>query len=253
MSEEKPLQWKVAIITGASSGIGLETARTLARDGCDLSIAARSEKRLRKLADRIEEEEGSRVMVVPTDVRKEEDVEELVDRTIDEFGELDIVVNNAGVGGKGKVEDLDTEDFRTIMETNFYGAFFVARATIPYLRKSKGNLIFIGSRSGIHPDPDLPIYAASKWCLRGFALSLEADIGKEVALTFINPAEARTQISDGDDVPMREKFEKGEVMDPKEVAEVVSFAASQEPHTTISEVEIYWRGKLGSVFRSSRE
>ncbi len=253
MDEEKSLEGKVAIVTGASSGIGREAARALARDGCRVSLAARSGDRLDELAEDFERKYGVEILSVVTNVRRESDVNELVERTVEEFGRLDIVVSNAGIGGEGKVEDLDIEEYKAIMETNLDGAVYLTRASLPHIKETNGNYIYIGSRSGIHPDPDLPIYAASKWGLRGFVLSLEADLGNEgIGFTLINPAEVRTKISDDDGVPMMDRYDEGEVMEPEEIAEVIKFAAIQKSHTTLSEVDIYWRGKLDSVFKSNR-
>ncbi|KXA91078.1 short-chain dehydrogenase [candidate division MSBL1 archaeon SCGC-AAA259E19] len=247
MKLEKPLTEKTALITGASSGIGRETARILSRDGADVAIAARRIKELEKIANKIEERYDAEALAIQTDVREEKQVRSMIDKTIEQFGSLDIVVNNAGLSRGDGVENMTTEEYKTMMETNTHGMFYTTRESLPYLKKSEGNLIYIGSIAGQYPRPFNPVYAATKWWTRGFALSVESEVGdKNVAVTVINPSEVRTEFGDGEKA--KEKYEKGEVIEPEEVAEAVSFASRQE-NSTISELDIYRRNKLSDVVR----
>ncbi|KXA99995.1 short-chain dehydrogenase [candidate division MSBL1 archaeon SCGC-AAA259O05] len=247
MKLEKPLTEKTALITGASSGIGRETARILSRDGADVAIAARRIKELEKIANKIEERYDAEALAIQTDVREEKQVRSMIDKTIEQFGSLDIVVNNAGLSRGGGVENMTTEEYKTMMETNTHGMFYTTRESLPYLKKSEGHLIYIGSIAGQYPRPFNPVYAATKWWTRGFALSVESEVGdKNVAVTVINPSEVRTEF--GDEGKAKEKYEKGEVIEPEEVAEAVSFASRQE-NSTISELDIYRRDKLSDVVR----
>jgi len=242
MVAETNLDGRVALVTGASSGIGRETARALAREGADVALAARREEALAELAADLDDVE---TLVVPTDVSDEGAVDAMVEATVDELGGLDVVVANAGVGAPGgSVTETATETHRRIVETNINGTFFTARAALPHLLESDGNLVFMSSIAGQYPRPATPMYAASKWWIRGFALSVEAQMGPEgVAVTIVNPAEVRTDI-DVLGEPVKEQFDRGEIIEPEEVAEAVVFAASQD-NATISELDVYWRGKLG--------
>jgi NADP-dependent 3-hydroxy acid dehydrogenase YdfG len=242
MATEINLNERVALVTGASSGIGRETAHALAGAGADVALAARREDQLHELAAELEDIE---TLVVPTDISDEGAVDAMVEETVDKLGGLDVVIANAGVGAPGEpVAETSTKTHRKIVETNIDGTFFTARASLPHLLESEGNLIFMSSIAGQYPRPATPMYAASKWWIRGFALSVEAQVGSEgVGVTIVNPAEVRTDI-EVLGKPVKEHFDQGEVVEPKEVAEAVVFAASQE-NATISELDVYWRGKLG--------
>lgn len=245
MELEKPLTGKTALITGASSGIGRETARMLARYGSDVVIAARRRKELKKIANGIEERYDVEALAIQTDVREEKQVRRMIEKTIEKFGSLDIVVNNAGLSRGSGVENMTTEEYKAMMETNTDGMFYTTRESLPHLKESEGHLIYIGSIAGQYPRPFNPVYAATKWWTRGFALSVESEVGDEnVAVTVINPSEVRTEFGDGEKA--KDKYEKGEVTEPEEIAEAVSFAARQE-NSTISELDIYRRDKLSDT------
>jgi NADP-dependent 3-hydroxy acid dehydrogenase YdfG len=233
----------VAIVTGASSGIGRETALALAREGVDVALAARRAERLKELADRIEAETDAEALVVPTDVREEAAVEVLIETSVETFGRLDILVNNAGLVVGAEIEDLPTEKYRAMMETNADGMFFATRAALPHLRESGGTLIFIGSYAGQYPRSYNPAYAATKWWARGFAQSVAAQTGGEIAVTTINPSEVRTEIAAQTGKSFKERFEEGEAVEPEEVADAVVFAARQD-NAMVSELDLYRRDKF---------
>ena len=233
----------VAIVTGASSGIGRETALALAREGVDVALAARRAERLKELADRIEAQTDAEALVVPTDVREEAAVEALIETSMETFGRLDILVNNAGLVVGAEIEDLPTEKYRAMMETNADGMFFATRAALPHLRESGGTLIFIGSYAGQYPRSYNPAYAATKWWARGFAQSVAAQTGGEIAVTTINPSEVRTEIAAQTGKSFKERFEEGEAVEPEEVADAVVFAARQD-NAMVSELDLYRRHKF---------
>jgi hypothetical protein len=238
------LQDKVALVTGASAGIGEATARVLAREGAHVALAARREDRLDELANQFASAFDVETLVVPTDVRDEAAVEAMVERTVETFGRLDVLVNNAGLGVGGDVEDLTTEEYRLMMETNVDGVFFATRAAIPHLRETNGNLVFVGSFAGQYPRPGNPTYAATKWWVRGFAHSVEGQIGSDgVGVSVVNPTEVRTEFASESGDPFEERFEPGEVTEPEEIAEAIAFAASQDS-STVHELDLYRRDKF---------
>jgi NADP-dependent 3-hydroxy acid dehydrogenase YdfG len=244
MSSEA-LAGQTAIITGASSGIGRETARVLAADGANVVLAARRADRIAEFADTLEAEHGVSAEAVPTNVRDEDAVEALVAETVDTFGGLDILVNNAGVARGSDVSDLTTEAYRTMMETNVDGVFFCTRAALPHLIECEGHLVVVGSFAGQYPRPFNPVYAATKWAVRGFALSVEASVGPQgVAVTVVNPSEVRTEFGSELGEAFEERFDPGEVTEPEEVADTIGFAVRQDG-STLSEVDVYRRDKLG--------
>lgn len=249
MVDYEKLEGKVAIITGASAGIGYATAKKLAEKGVKLSLASRTESKLEDAKEKILDKQYTEIITIPTNVRKEEEIKNMVNRTKDHFGKIDIVVNNAGIIRYSDIESLSTEDYRAVMETNVDGMFFTTREVLPHLRETKGNLIFVGSFDSNHPRSFNPIYAASKWWTKGFAHSIEAVVGDDdVAVTLINPSEVRTEIQSEDGEEYKNKFDEGEITDPEEVAEAIVFAASQTKTTTLSEINIYRRNKISDFF-----
>jgi len=245
MTDTDPLDGETAVITGASSGIGAETARALAADGANVVLAARRANRLDELANELETDHGVETAAVPTNVRDEAAVEALIEETVETFDGLDVLVNNAGLARGSDVAEMETEDYRTMMETNVDGTFFATRAAIPHLIASEGHLVFLGSFAGQYPRPFNPVYAATKWAVRGFALSMEASLGPEgVAVTVVNPSEVRTEFGSDLGEAFEDRFDPGEVTEPGEVAAAIQFAVRQDG-STMSEMDVYRRDKLG--------
>ena len=236
---------RVAIVTGASSGIGEATAITLAEDGYSVALASRSKDELQRIVDDIEAETDGQGIAVPTDVTDETQVDDLVDTTVDEFGQLDAVVSNAGLGYSDEVESMPTEHYQTTMDVNCGGSFFTARAALPHLKQTKGTIVFIGSFAGKHPRGGAPVYAASKWWTRGFALSLSAQVGDEgVGVTVINPSEVRTQFNAQTGTAFEDIYEEGTVSEPEDIADAVRYALDQPERNTVAELDLYRRDKL---------
>ncbi len=235
---------RTALVTGASSGIGQATAHALANEGMNVALAARRETELADIAEAVKSEYDVETTVCPTDVRDEDAVASMVEKTVSAFGGLDVLVNNAGLARGEDVEDLSTEEFHAMQETNVDGAFFTTRAALPHLRESAGNLIFVGSFAGQFPRPSNPVYAATKWWVRGFAHSLEGEIGEDdVAVTVVNPSEVRTEFGSESGESFAERFEPGSVTEPEDIANAIAFAASQRS-STISEIDVYRRDKF---------
>ena len=250
MATESALAGKGALVTGASAGIGRKAAGLLAEAGADVAIAARREEVLEEVAGEIEAATDAAVEIVPTDVSDEDQVEAMVETAVGAFDGLDIVVNNAAIGTARSVtvEDLPTEQYRDVMAVNTDGMFFVARAAIPHLRESRGNLIFVGSFAGNYPRSGSPVYAASKWWTRGFALSLAGQVGDEdIAVSVVSPSEVRTEFGkEYRSVMNKDRLEPGDVTEPKEVAEAIVFAAQQEPPNAVAELNVYRRDKFST-------
>jgi len=240
-----PLAGQTALVTGASSGIGAATVKRLAEDGADVVLAARSEDELEAIASDVAATTDAETRVVRTDVTDPDQVAAAVEATVETFGSLDIVVANAGLGIDEPVEEISTESYRLMMDVNVDGAFYTARAALPHLREGDGSLVFVSSFSGQYPRPKNPVYAATKWWIRGFALSLQGSVGGDgIGVTQINPTEVRTDFGSEDDNPMNERFEEGEVTEPSEVADAIAFAVAQNPPTHINSIDIYRRDKF---------
>jgi NADP-dependent 3-hydroxy acid dehydrogenase YdfG len=247
MNEDRPLAGDVAVVTGASSGIGAATARHLAEAGANVVLAARSEGELDALADDVEGEYDVRARAVPTDVTERGQVDALVEATVEAFGGLDVLVNNAGLGLGGDVETMTDEQYHTMTDVNVDGMFYATRAALPHVRESRGTLVFVGSLAGQYPRPGNPVYAATKWWVRGFALSVQARVGTEdVGVSVINPSEVRTAFGSEEGTSQAERFDPGSVTEPSAVADAVVFAASQDGDT-VSELDLYRRDKLADT------
>ena len=242
------LEGNTAIVTGASAGIGAATCRAFAAEGANVVLAARSEDKLTELADELETEHDVETLVVPTNVREEDAVDHLIEETVDAFGEIDVLVNNAGLSRGSDVESMSTDDYETMQETNVDGLFYATRAAIPHVRETDGHLVFVGSFAGQYPRSFNPVYAATKWWTRGFAKSVAAQVGDDdVGVSIVNPAEVRSEFEAADGTTFEEHFDEGEASEPEEVAEAILFAASREG-SSVSEIDVNRRDKFADGF-----
>lgn len=194
----KKLDEQVVVITGASSGIGLVTARMAARRGAKLVLAARSEEALRKLTDEIKEEGGEAVYVV-ADVGYEDDVRRISDAARRTFSGFDTWVNNAGVSIYGRVLDVSIEDHRKLFETNYWGLVHGSRVAAEHLKERGGAIINVGSSLSDRSIPLQGTYCASKHAVKGFTDALRMELEEEdapVSVTLIKPSAIDTPYRD---------------------------------------------------------
>ncbi|QLG28797.1 SDR family oxidoreductase [Halorarum halophilum] len=239
------IEGDAVVVTGASSGIGGATARVLAADGANLVLAARREDRLEELADELESEYDVQALPVSTDVTEREQVDDLVEATVGEFGRLDGLVNNAGVGLGGEVAELTDEEYHTMMDVNVDGAFYATRAALPHLRETEGTVVFIGSFAGQYPRPGNPVYAATKWYVRGFAHSLAGQVGDDgIAVSVVNPTEVRTEFGSEQGDAFEEQYGPDEATEPEAIADAVRFSLGQAGTDAVNELDLYRRDKF---------
>jgi short-subunit dehydrogenase len=190
----KPLKDQVIVITGASSGIGLVTARMASTQGARVVLAARNEEALSRLANELNSG-GARAIAVGGDVGSESDMRRIADETIARFGGFDTWVNNAGVSVYGNLLELPIEDQRQMFETNFWGVVYGSRIACQHLRGRGGALINIGSVVSDRAVPMQGIYSASKHAVKGYTDALRIEIEKEglpISVTLIQPASIDT-------------------------------------------------------------
>ena len=185
------LNGRVVIVTGASVGIGEALARRLASEEARVVLAARSEDKLTALAEQLGEEQS---LVVPTDVSEPGQVERLVSRTVERFGSIDIVINNAGFGVYGLVEETNWEHFRKMWEVNFFGAVRCTLAALPYLKARRGVVVNVSSIAGKIPIPYMTGYCATKSALNAFSDGLRMELMRSgVHVVTVCPGRVRTE------------------------------------------------------------
>ena len=166
---------KVMIITGASSGIGLASAKLFASLGAKLALAARSEDKLQALAAQISRNPEDDILCVKTDVSVEEDCKKLINKTVEKFGRIDILVNNAGLSMRAMFRDLDLSVIRTLMDVNFWGTVYCTKYALPYLLHAKGSVVGVISIAGFAGLPGRTGYSSSKYAIRGFLDTLRIE------------------------------------------------------------------------------
>jgi len=237
----------VAIITGASKGIGAELAEQLAARGVILSLAARNGDELEAVAARCRAK-GAKVITVKADVGVEADCKAIVDATIAAFGRIDTLVNNAGATMWARFEDIaDMSILQRIMQVNYMGAVYCTHYALPHLKASKGSLVGISSLAGRTGVPTRTGYAASKHAMTGFFDSLRIELdGSGVTVTMIYPGFVSTGIRENASGPDGKPIavspvKEGEVMGVEECARIIVEAMQ----TRKREVIMTARGKIG--------
>lgn len=164
---------KVAIVTGASSGIGLATASLLARYQAKVVLAARSQDKLEALCQELSQ--YSDVISVRTDVSVEDDCRNLIEQTVKRFGHIDILINNAGISMRAMFRDLDLNVIRRLMDVNFWGTVYCTKYALPYLLETKGSVVGVISTAGYKGLPGRTGYSASKFAINGFLDTLRSE------------------------------------------------------------------------------
>ena len=165
---------KVIIITGASSGIGLATARLFAGMGAKLSLAARSIDILESLASELTDDR-SRILCIKTDVSVEEDCRRLIEETVRRFGKIDILINNAGISMRAPFLDVNLEVIKKLMNVNFWGTVYCSKYALPEILKTKGSIAGVISTAGYVAIPGRTGYVTSKYAIRGFLETLRIE------------------------------------------------------------------------------
>ena len=217
---------KVLLITGASSGIGAETARHAVEAGYSVVLAARS---LGKLEALVAELGSERALAVTCDVKEWADLERAVASALERFGRLDAVFANAGFGGARGFEASDPETWREMVLTNVYGAALTIRAALPALRASRGHLLLTGSVAG-RVALEGSLYSATKWAVTGMAESLRKEVlGTGIRVTLFEPGMVDTPFFD--EPPT-------DALQPADIARAVIYALGQPAHVNVNEILI---------------
>lgn len=212
----------VIIVTGASSGIGRETARVLGKRGAKVVLAARSAAKLKEL-----EREISGSLAVPTDMRKPGDIAALVDATMKRYGRIDALVNNAGQGMRAPVEKIDMKEYRAVMELNVFSVVEAMQAVIPIMRaRGKGVIVNISSRVSKNYFPNIAAYASTKYALNAISLTARAELAADrIAVCVFHPKVTATdfgQNSRGEKYSSRSMRPGVDIDQPEDVASKIA-------------------------------
>ncbi|MFC0384739.1 meso-2,3-butanediol dehydrogenase [Muricoccus vinaceus] len=223
---------KVAIVTGAGSGIGEATARRFSLGGYAVVLAGRTEDKLARVAGALP---AGRTLVAAADVSDEEQAIVLVNRALERFGRLDVLVNNAGTAVTGPLAEASTADWRKVMGTDLDGVFFLSRAAIPHLVSTQGCIVNTSSVSGLGGDWNMAIYNAAKGAVTNFTRALALELGpKGVRVNAVAPSLTRSEMTAdmlGNEKLMAkfaERIPLGRAAEPEEVADVIAFLASHD-------------------------
>ncbi|MFQ4141264.1 SDR family NAD(P)-dependent oxidoreductase [Chlorogloeopsis sp. ULAP02] len=238
------LEGKVAIVTGASAGIGEATALALAAEGAKVVLAARRGDRLDALAQRIASSGGSALPIM-TDVTDETQVKNLVQKTNAEFERIDILVNNAGVAFVGAIDGANTSDWRRMIDINVLGLLYATHAVLPILKaQGTGHIVNISSVAGRTAREGIGVYNATKWGVNGFSEALRKEVCKHnIRVTIIEPGLVNTEINDHitDPIAKQRSEERRRSIAPLEsedVAAAIIYAVTQPQRVNINEILI---------------
>jgi NADP-dependent 3-hydroxy acid dehydrogenase YdfG len=233
------LAGKTAVVTGASSGIGEATARLLAGEGCNVVLAARREDRLKSLAAEL----GVEALAAPTDVTDPAACAALVARTVERFGSLEILVNNAGLGLYGSIPEGDPDDWRRMFDVNVLGVLYSTRAAVRHmLARGTGDIVFVSSLAGRRvPRADGTVYAATKHAVTAIAEGLRMDVHeKGIRVINVEPGLVRTEFPESSYPDAEEYYAEKEYtpLEAEDVAAAVVYALEQPPRVSVNEIMV---------------
>lgn len=221
---------KVAVITGASEGLGKGTAKIFAENGWNVVIAARSADKLNKAKEELSDNKG-KVLAVPTDVGDYEQVKALIEHAVNEFGGVDVLINNAGIDYPGSVEELTVQQWNEVINVNLNGVFYASKAVFPHMKQQhSGYIINISSVAGKKGWPEASAYCSSKFALTGLTQSLNGE-GKEhnIRASIVYPGGMDTNWHDE---------QNPEFLDPEDCGRFLFHMVTQDPRFVVNEAVI---------------
>ncbi len=238
----KNIENKVVIITGASSGIGEETARVLAKNGAKIVLSARREDRLQKLASEL----GENIAYLKTDVSNLNDMNELVKLAKEKFGKVDVIFANAGVMPGGNMSELKVSDWMSMVDINIKGVLNSMAAVLPeFIAQKSGHIIVTSSVAGTKSVPGNAVYAGTKHFVRVMLDSFRTESvleGTNIRTTTIYPGAIKTEllnsIAPSETKSMVEEFYKNVGLEPEAIANAVLYAVSQPDNIDVSDIVV---------------
>lgn len=234
------LEGKIVLVTGASSGIGQATALALSKAGARVAVGARRTDRLKDLA----QDTPGEILVVELDVTDEQSVQAAVAATVERFGALDAVVNNAGIMLSGAILGADTTEWTRMIETNLLGSMYTVHAALPHLLESKGAVVQISSTSGRISSAAGGVYAATKFGITAFAEALRQEVTTQgVRVVVVEPGFVSTELTSHITDPNMQAAAKNmaesmRTLQPEDIAAAVVYALTQPAHVAVNEILI---------------
>ena len=242
-----PLEGTVALVTGASSGIGEATAEILAQHGAAVALVARRIDRLDDLAAKLKSD-GASVLPIQADVANRDEAYEAVDRVAAEFGRLDTVINNAGVMLLGPIENAPVEEWERMVHVNLLGLLYCSKAALPHLLKAAegeprgvADLVNVSSVAGRVPRLGSGVYNATKHAVGAFSESLRQEVtGRHVRVSLVEPGAVTTELVSHNRPEIRDqmsqRFAATQRMEATGIADVIGYIVSRPRHVAINEV-----------------
>jgi 3-oxoacyl-[acyl-carrier protein] reductase len=232
------LSGKTALITGASAGIGWASAVALAGEGANLLVTARRQERLAELESAIQTAGGKAVSFVG-DARDEDLARRAVDRAVETFGSLDILINNVGIGNYKKLVDTAAAEYDEMMDSNMRSTFLYTRHAVPVMiKQGSGTILMISSMAGVYGFGGEAVYCATKFAQVGFAQALDKELRPHgIKVGAICPGGVKTEFALGKG-RTEESVASSGMLDPEDVAGVVLMACTQSPGSRIIEVQM---------------
>jgi NADP-dependent 3-hydroxy acid dehydrogenase YdfG len=241
MSEDARLDGKIAIVTGASSGIGHATALALAAESATVVVTARREERLTALAEEIAHS-GRAALALRCDVTNPGQVQTVVDKTLDAFGRIDILVNNAGIMSLAPLREARVDEWTRMVDVNVKGVLHFLAAVLPgMVERETGHIVNVGSLAGRRPFPGGGVYSATKFAIRSltWAMHLELGAAHGIRVTDVQPGFVSTELLDGDPTThaaWQEAWAERRTLQPEDVARAIVFVTTAPDHVAVNEL-----------------
>ncbi len=247
MTDQRSLTGTVALVTGASSGIGEATADALARHGASVAVVARRTDRLESLASRIGAS-GGQALVVEADITREDDARSAVAKTVERFGRLDILINNAGLMLLGPITGADVTEWTRMIDINLRGLMYCTSAALPHLEKASSSdprrcadLVNVSSVAGRVARTGAGAYNATKFAVNAFTESLRQEVTKRfVRISVVEPGLVDTELRTHNRPEVQEQLARGLVVDfplqAADIADAIAYVVTRPRHVAINEM-----------------
>src|SRR5579875_1681515 len=246
--QQADLQGKVALITGASSGIGAALARALAGRGAQVALAARRTERVHDLASEIGQN-GGQALAITADVRDEDSVKAMVQATVDRFGGIDILIPNAGLGYRASIVESDTQRWKTMLDTNVFGVLLTLKYAIPHVvARGRGDVFLLSSVAGRVVATGGAGYSATKFAVNAIGEALRQEVSRKgVRVTLLEPGVVVTEFQQVADYPpgiIESWLGEHPPIQPEDIAQAVLAVLALPPHVVVNELLIRPTGQV---------